>query len=63
MKRKNKIKSTVNDLDIEEILESLKITEEYTSDRNRTTESATSEEMLTAPIPVVYDKTAYDKTA
>jgi len=48
---------------LEEILESLKITEEYTSDRNRTTESATSEEMLTAPIPVVYDKTAYDKTA
>ena len=43
---------------LEEILESLKITEEYTSDRNRTTESATSEEMLTAPIPVVYDKTA-----
>jgi len=37
-------------------LESLKIIEEYALDRNRTTEPTLSEEMSTAPIPVVYNK-------
>ena len=35
---------------LKELLESLRITEEYTSDRNRTTEPTTLEEMLTAPV-------------
>jgi len=34
----------------------LRITEEYISDRNRTTEPASLEEMLTAPKPAVYDE-------
>jgi len=34
----------------------LRITEDYTSDRNRTTELAL-EEMLTALVPAVYDET------
>jgi len=37
------------------MLGSLKITKEYTSDGNRTTEPA-SEKMLTVLIPAVYDK-------
>ena len=40
------------------ILGSLRITEEYGSDRNRTTELASSEEMLTALTLAVYNKTA-----
>jgi len=36
----------------------LRITEEYASDRNRITKPVSSEEMLTAPIPAVYNKTA-----
>jgi len=39
-------------------LESLKITEEYVSNRNRTTELALSEEMLAVPTLVVYDEIA-----
>ena len=38
---------------LEEILRSLKITEEYTLDENKSTELASSEEMLTVSIPVV----------
>ena len=41
---------------LKEILESLKITEEFTSDKNRTIEPA-SEEMSTVPTPAVYNKT------
>ena len=43
---------------LEEILGSLKITEEYVSDRNRITEPTLSEEMSIAPILAVHDKTA-----
>jgi len=35
----------------------LRIIKEYISDRNRTIELASSEEILIAPIPVVYNKT------
>ena len=41
---------------LKEILKSLKITEEYTSDANRAIELA-SEDMSTAPVPVAHDKT------
>ena len=40
---------------LEEILELLKITEEYVLDKNKTTEPALLEEILTVPIPVVYN--------
>jgi len=43
---------------LEEILGSLRITEEYISDRNRITEPTLSEEILTAPTLAVYDKIA-----
>ena len=43
---------------LKEILESLRITEEYTSDRNRITEPTSSREMLMVSIPVVYNKIA-----
>ena len=43
---------------LEELLESLKIIEEYALNRNRTTEPTLSEEMSTAPMPVVYNKAA-----
>jgi len=35
----------------------LRITEEYVLDRNRTTEPASSEEILTVPTQVVYNET------
>jgi len=41
---------------LEEILELLRITKDYTLDKNKTTKPA-SEEMLTVPILAVYDKT------
>jgi len=41
---------------LKDILESLRITEEYTLDRNRTME-ITLEKMSTAPAPVVHNKT------
>ena len=40
------------------ILRSLRITEKYILDRNRTTKPASSEEMLIASILIVYDETA-----
>jgi len=43
---------------LEEILELLKITEEYVLDKNKTTEPALLEEILTVPIPVVYNRIA-----
>jgi len=42
---------------LEEILELLRITKDYISNKNRTTKPA-SEEMLTALIPAVYDEIA-----
>ena len=39
-------------------MELLRITEDYTSDRNRITEIAL-EDMLTAPAPVVHNETAW----
>ena len=41
---------------LEEILELLRITKEYASDRNKTTKPATSEDISTAP--AVYNKIA-----
>ena len=43
---------------LEELLESLKIIEEYALNRNRTTEPTLSEEMSTAPTLAVYNKAA-----
>ena len=43
---------------LEEILGSLRITKEYISDKNRAIELASLKEMLMAPTPVVYNKTA-----
>jgi len=40
---------------LEEILELLKITKRYVLDKNKTTEPASLEEILTVPIPVVYN--------
>ena len=42
---------------LEEILGSLRITEEYILDRNRTTEPTLSKEILTASTLAVYNKT------
>ena len=43
---------------LEEILGSLRITQDYTLDRNRTTEIIL-EDMLTAPVPAVHNETAW----
>ena len=43
---------------LEEILELLRITEEYILNRNRTTELALSKEMLTVPILAIYNEIA-----
>ena len=42
---------------LEEILRSLRIIKEYISDRNKIIEPVLSEEILIAPILVVYNKT------
>jgi len=42
---------------LKEILESLRITEEYTSDGNKTIELTSSEEMLMVSIPAVHNET------
>ena len=47
---------TTNIEALEKILGSLRITEEYTSDRNKTIELALSEEILTTYTPVVYNE-------
>ena len=44
---------------LEEILELLRITKEYTSDRNRTTELTLSEEISMILIPAVHNKIAH----
>jgi len=55
----DKHRQKATDIEIlEEILESLKITEEYVLDRNKTIELV-SKEILTAPILVVCNETAY----
>ena len=43
---------------LKKILESLRITKEYASDKNRTIELVSSEEMLTASTIAVYNETA-----
>ena len=43
---------------LKKILESLRITKEYASDKNRTIELVSSEEMLTASTLAVYNETA-----
>jgi len=42
---------------LEEILELLRITEEYILDRNKIIALALSKEMSTAPVPAVYNET------
>ena len=43
---------------LEKILRPLKITKKYALEKNRTTEPATLEKMLIAPIPTAYNEIA-----